>query len=171
MAGKVTFTTLAVSYVDFRYYPYECIFIMLVWNPIWILFTFIGAIYANYVLFYFIIYSSLLRKIIIVYLGSSITAFNIFIYCNYYAAKIVIENESINRPLFGLLSNHKVGKQTFTNIKLVDCIGWNTAGVHYIDGTLLNMVTLNSVVSYLFTTFILFINFSQNASIIDKHLE
>ncbi|KAJ6222348.1 hypothetical protein RDWZM_000893 [Blomia tropicalis] len=251
MAGKVTFTTLAVSYVDFRHYPYECIFIMLVWNPIWILFTFIGAIYANYVLFYFIIYSSLLRKVMstirmnlderrslkirqinawnpmktifqlmityngimkslheymklwshyvtiililfnalvcfnfylylftdalyyirIVYLGCSITAFNIFIYCNYYAAKIVIENESINRPLFGLLSNHKVGKQTFTNIKLVDCIGWNTAGVHYIDGTLLNMVTLNSVVSYLFTTFILFINFSQNASIIDKHLE
>ena len=64
--------------------------------------------------FYLYLFTDALYYIRIVYLGSSITAFNIFIYCNYYAAKIVIENESINRPLFGLLSNHKVGKQTFT---------------------------------------------------------
>ena len=202
MAGNVTFTTLMIAYYDFWNSPIECIYVLLVWSPIWTLYAYICAIYAYYVFYYFIIFTCFFRCIIaeiranlmvkidrsdlsklfatgntqweplrprfilqlmltynqilrllkgydklwscyisfvviifnglvcfnfylflytnstyyikMVYIVTSITAFNIFFCGNYFAAKIVVANSNIIRPLFSLFARKQIGRQKFT---------------------------------------------------------
>lgn len=205
MAGNVTFTTLMIAYYDFWDSPLPCVYVLLVWTPIWTIYTYYCAIYAYYVFFYFIVFTCLFRNamesirgtlmskvvsgrsdyersnltslnswksavqfrtmynlmelynqivrvlksymklwsryitfvlvifnglvcfnfylyfytdstyyIKMVYNATSVTAFNIFFCSNFFAAKIVVANVAINRPLFSMFARKLIGRQRFT---------------------------------------------------------